>query len=239
MDKPIRLQVYLARCNIGSRRKCEEIIAQGRVRLNGRVVKTQGEKVEDGDVVEVDSRIVHVTKKMVYIALNKPEKVISSATDPQGRPVAVDFLKNVFPMRLFNIGRLDFLSSGLLLFTNDGDFSKKVQHPSSQIEKEYLVETKKPVDKELLIEFTKGVIIEGIEYRINKFNIKSPRSVSLVLEEGKNREIRKLFTSRNIAVRRLHRIRIGAVKLRGLAPGQFRALTQKEIQSLLDSGKSK
>lgn len=236
MDKPLRLQVFLARCNIGSRRKCEEIIAQGRVRLNGRVIKTQGEKVEDGDVVEVDSRIVHLTKKMVYIAFNKPEKVISSASDPQGRPVAVDYLKNVFPMRLYNVGRLDFLSSGLLLFTNDGEFSKKVQHPSSQIEKEYLVETKKPIDKELLLEFTNGVMIEGVQYRINKFNINGPRSVSLVLEEGKNREIRKLFTSRNIAVKRLHRIRIGPVKLKGLAPGQFRPLTQKEIQTLTNTG---
>lgn len=236
MDKPLRLQVYLARCNVGSRRKCEEIISQGRVRVNGEIVRTQGEKVSDGDIVAVDNKTVHITKKMVYIAFYKPEKVISSTNDPQGRPVAVDYLKNVFSMRLYNVGRLDFLSSGLLLFTNDGEFSKKVQHPSSKIEKEYLVETKKPIEKEMLMEFSRGVMIEGVEYRISKFNMRSPRSVSLVLEEGKNREIRKMFTSRNIAVKRLHRVRIGPVLLKNLGPGQFRPLTKKEIQILMESG---
>ena len=233
MDEPVRLQVYLARCNIGSRRKCEEIIDQRRVRVNGTVITKQGVKVNEGDTVTVDSKQVFPTRKMVYLAFNKPPKVISSASDPRGRPVAVDYFKNAFSVRLFNVGRLDFMSSGLLLFTNDGAFSKTVQHPSSSIEKEYLVETKKPVSKEMLMNFMKGVMIDGIEYKILKFHIKNPKSVSLVLEEGKNREIRKLFTSNNIQVKRLHRIRIGPVHLKGLDPGKFRPLTKSEISKLL------
>ena len=232
-ENGVRLQLFMARSGVGSRRTCEKLIADGFVKVNGKSVTTQGTKVTNDDVVTFRGRILHATKKNVYIALHKPSLYICSNSDPEGRNLAIDLLKGEFPVRLYNIGRLDYLSTGLIFFTNDGNFAKIVSHPSSGIEKEYLVETKQEIDEEILKSFLKGVWIERVFYKIVSYSYKTPFKVRLVLNEGKNREIRRFFQARNLKIKKLHRIRIGIVNLGTIPQGGYRFLTEKEIHWFL------
>ncbi len=229
----IRLQLFLARAGIGSRRTCETYITSGRVAVNGKTVTTLGTKVLPEDTVSMDGSPVRPEIRLVYIALNKPQRYLCSNSDPQGRPLVVSFLKPSVSERVFHVGRLDYLSSGLIFFTNDGEFARKMTHPSSRIEKEYLVETKDAIKESSLEEFQRGVWIEGEKYRIASYVLLSPQKVRLVLTEGKNREIRNFFIDKRIKVKRIHRIRIGGVRLGKLEPGQWRYLTKKEVADLL------
>jgi len=232
----MRLQRYLAMCGIASRRKAEEFILEGRVKLNGDVVRVLGTKVVPGDVVKFDDRTVSPERVKLYIALNKPRGYICSSSDPDGRPKAIDLLSDAFNERIFSIGRLDFNTSGLLLFTNDGDFAKVVSHPSSQIEKEYLVETSEPIQDASLKDFKKGVMIDRVRYRILRYEQIGKQKVRIVLIEGKNREIRKLFESAGFYVKKIHRVRIGPVQLGNLRPGAYRLLSERE-KAVLYAGK--
>lgn len=235
MDKDfeaLRLQVYLARCGVGSRRKCEEYISEGRVTVNDKAVLVPGQKVGPEDRVCYNGRPVRPEKENVYIALHKPSGFICSNQDSQGRPLAISLLSDVTHKRLYNVGRLDYMTSGLLFFTNDGEFSKLMTHPSSHVEKEYMVTTKKEIPKELMEQFKKGISVQGEYFRLKHYNFKGSRSVAITLEEGKNKELRKVFLSRNITIKSIHRIRIGNIKLTGLASGHFRKLTKKEIDQL-------
>lgn len=240
-EETVRLQLYLARAGIASRRKCEEIIAQGRVQVNGSYITAMGAKVGPGDTVSLDGKPVYAEKHKVYLAVHKPRGMLCSNYDPEGRPLLLDLLKNSFAERLFTVGRLDFLSSGLILVTNDGEFAKKISHPSSEIEKEYLVETKRPIPPDLLERWKKsGIPYEGTIYRLVRYTYKHDRAVYLVLQEGKNREIRNVFASANISVSRVHRIRIGNIVSKGIHPGHWRTLKSHEIAALVkkyDRGK--
>ncbi|HOV64016.1 MAG TPA: pseudouridine synthase [Spirochaetia bacterium] len=231
-EKPLRLQVFLSRSGIASRRACEEFIAQGLVKVNGKTVTEQGFKVGDSDEVTFRGKRVFLTHKMFYVALNKPPMYLCSNSDPKGRPLAIDLLKGAYPVRLFSVGRLDFLSSGLILFSNDGDFARRITHPSCQIEKEYLVETKDPITVEMLEELKKGIYIDGERYTIKSYTLKNSRSANIVLTEGKNREIRNIFLFKRIGIRRLQRVRIGNILLGKLPEGQHRPLSEKEIAGL-------
>lgn len=225
----MRLHVYLARSGIASRRKSEGLIAAGRVRVNDTVVTEQGTRVGPDDRVYFDGREVHITRQKYYLALNKPAKVLCSNRDPQGRPLAIDFVKGDIPVRLFTVGRLDFMSTGLVFLTNDGEFADAVMHPSSGVEKEYIVETSDPIPREVLEEYRQGLRVEGTVYTLKSYEYKNGRKAHLVLEEGKNREIREVFMARKLKIKRLHRIRIGPVRLSGTRPGSYRELTEKEI----------
>lgn len=238
-DEGIRLQVYLANCGLGSRRKCEEYITNGQVRINSSVITKMGEKVFPGDTVYYRGKEVFPARKMIYIAFNKPSKVICSASDPEGRTTILSFFREFSSYRLFQIGRLDFMSTGLILLTNDGQFGKTVSHPSSEIEKEYVAETGEPVNEEILEELVKGVRINGELYRIKKYSYKTPYKLSLVLLEGKNREIRNIFSHYRIKLKKLQRVRIGCVKLSGIAPGTYRFLGAKEVKWFLENRSSK
>jgi len=239
MDKRegIRLQLYMARCGVASRRKCEEIIAEGRVKVDGRTMVKPGTLISDEEVT-LDGRPLKMTKKMVYFALNKPTGFLCSNADAEDRPLAVSLMKNAFSGRLHNVGRLDFLSSGLIFFTNDGEFTKKISHPSSEIEKEYIVETREKIPEEFLLQCKKGLTIEGVHYRIKNYFYKAPNRVSLTLTEGKNREIRNLFMYKRMKIKKLHRVRIGSVLIKSLGPGDYRYLTQKEVDSLMKNRKN-
>ncbi len=238
-EEEIRLQLFLARSGIGSRRKCEEIIAEGRVTVNGKAVLTPGTKVSADDVVTFDNRVVKPSKDLIYIALHKPSGYICSNQDQQGRPLAIDLINTAVKQRLYNVGRLDYMTSGLLFFTNDGEFAKKMTHPSSHVEKEYMVTSKKEIPLELMEQFKRGMIVQGVKYKLKKYTFKGKRTVSIVLEEGKNNELRKVFLSRNITIKSIHRVRIGSVTLSGLNPGRFRKLTPKEVNSLLEKSQKK
>ena len=234
----IRLQVYLANCGLGSRRKCEEFINNGQVRINSAVINKMGEKVFPGDIVYYKNREVYPTNKKIYLAFYKTAKVISSNKDPEGRTSIISFFKEFSGYRLFTVGRLDYMSSGLILLTNDGNFGKIVSHPSSEIEKEYIAETNEPMDEKILKQVVKGVRINGELYKIKKYILKNSNKVSLILVEGKNREIRNIFSHYRIGLKKLRRIRIGCVKLSGIMPGTYRNLTEKEIKWFLE-GKRK
>ncbi len=228
-NEGIRLQVYLSKCGLGSRRKCEELILKGNVKINNRFINRMGEKVYPDDIVFYRGNRINPSKKEIYIAFYKPAKVLCTNYDPEGRDTINLYFKEFSTYRLFYVGRLDYMSTGLIFLTNNGNFAEKISHPSSEIEKEYIVETGDPVDEEILKEMLKGVRVEGDVYRIKKYSIKTSTKIHIILTEGKNREIRKLFTHYRIKVKKLHRIRIGNVKLGNLYPGSYRYLSQKEI----------
>ncbi len=232
--QPVRLQAFLAHCGVASRRACEQIILDGRVSVNGNVVTELGTKVCASDAVTVDGKAVHLESKKRYVLLNKPAGFVCSASDEKGRAVAFDLLKDKYSERLYNVGRLDMYSKGMILFTNDGDFAAKLSHPSSQIEKEYIVETSQDVSSETAERLEHGVRVEGVFYKCVRCEILKPRKIKIVLIEGKNREIRKMLESQNIGTKSLVRVRIGNVNLDDLRPGDCRDLTVREVQGLLN-----
>ena len=230
----MRLQVYLAHAGVASRRACEKIIAEGRVSVNGMLVTDMGSKVRTGDAVLLDGKPVHPEARKCYVLLNKPAGFVCTLSDEKGRPTAADLLKETYSERLYNIGRLDMFSSGAILFTNDGDFAAKIEHPSAQIEKEYVIETTQDFPPELLTRFERGIRVDGIFYKCRSAAAVNRRKLRIVLVEGKNREIRRVLDSFNCTIKRLVRVRIGNLELGTLKAGEFRDLTAKERQAMLD-----
>ena len=229
----MRLQVYLAHAGVASRRACEKIIAEGRVSVNGTLVTDMGSKVRTGDTVLLDGKPVHPEARKCYVLLNKPAGFVCTLSDEKGRPTAADLLKETYSERLYNIGRLDMFSSGAILFTNDGDFAAKIEHPSAQIEKEYVIETTQDFPPELLTRFERGIRVDGIFYKCRSAAAINRRKLRIVLVEGKNREIRRVLDSFNCTIKRLVRVRIGNLELGTLKAGEFRDLTVQERQALL------
>jgi len=227
----VRLQVYLAHAGVSSRRAAEALISQGRITVNGRKVTTPGEKVLPGDDVCFDGKAVKPENTSVYLVLNKPPLYISSSFDPQGRPLALDLLPDC-KVRLYNVGRLDYRSSGLIIFTNDGEFAALIGHPRANLEKEYLIEAKSPVPDSLVEEFARGLIIDGVLYRAHFIEKTGKKSLRIVLVEGKNREIRRVFSHFHQHPERLQRIRIGPVCLGDLKEGESRPLSEGELHEL-------
>jgi len=232
----LRLQVYLAHAGVASRRAAEEIIAAGRVSVNGVIVSGQGSKVFRGDTVLLDGKPVQTESRHVYLALNKPPGYICSSSDPQGRSLAIDLLPGEIRERLYNVGRLDFMSCGLIFFTNDGEFAARLGHPRAGIEKEYMVEATGHIPDALIEAFEKGINIEDVHYKAQSVGRLDSRSIRVVLVEGKNREIRRVFSHFHLHPFRLRRIRIGPVKLGELPEGESRALRKFEIEALTGYG---
>jgi 23S rRNA pseudouridine2605 synthase len=232
---PVRLQVYLARAGVASRRASEELIAGGRVTVNGRKITAPGEKVLPGDEVLLDGKPVKAENRLLYLVLNKPPLYICSSFDPQGRPLALDLLPPC-PERLYSVGRLDYHSSGLIIFTNDGKFAALAGHPSAEIEKEYLVDSTVPIPERAVEEFARGLVIEGILYRARSVHKIGRKTIRVVLVEGKNREIRKVFSHFHLHPERIHRVRIGPVSLGELAGAESRPLTPDELNKFRSFG---
>jgi 23S rRNA pseudouridine2605 synthase len=230
--KTMRLQVYLAHAGAASRRASERLITSGRVEVNGRTVTELGVKVGPDDEVRLDGNPVRTETRRRYIALHKPPLYLCSSSDPQGRALALDLLPRDITERLYTVGRLDYRSSGLVLFTNDGDFAAGVGHPSREIEKEYYVEASGHIPDEVPSAFRRGIVIEGIRYRAESIERQGSRSLRIVLIEGKNREIRRVFSYFHLHPTKLHRIRIGPVRIGELGPGESRPLTEEELREL-------
>jgi 23S rRNA pseudouridine2605 synthase len=230
-----RLQRLLARAGYGSRRASEELIVEGRVTLNG-IVATLGDRADPAeDEVRVDGLHVNLDPNVKYYALHKPAGVVTTMHDPQGRPDIRGYLPEDGP-RVFPVGRLDRDTEGLLLLTNDGDLANALTHPSFGVEKEYLAEVEGvPTAKHI------GRLRGGVELEDGQARAKSARvagragdrgAVRLVMTEGRKREVRRLLTAVGLPVSRLVRVRVGAVRLGGLAPGERRELTHDEIVAL-------
>jgi len=224
----------MARCGIGSRRHCETYIREGRVTVNG-VTAALGTKVTASDRVYLDKRCLRPETEKVYLAVNKPPGYLCANSDSRGRPLVLDLFQDV-AVRIFHVGRLDLRSSGLIFYTNDGTFAKIVSHPSSRIEKEYIVEAKDPIDEDLLGKYRRGLRISDEIYHLRKYQYKTPRKVVLTLIEGKNREIRRVFQHFGVNLKRIHRVRIGCVEVRGLPAGGYRMLSRKEISWFSNHG---
>ncbi|MCL2809333.1 MAG: rRNA pseudouridine synthase [Treponema sp.] len=228
----MRLQVYLSHAGVASRRAAEDIIAQGRVSVNGIVITTQGSKVQEGDVILLDGKPLFLENRKLYYALNKPPGFICSSSDPQDRPLALSLIPSHVTERLYSIGRLDFLSCGLIFFTNDGNFASRLGHPSTALEKEYIVEATGIISDEVIDAFNNGVTIEDVHYKAKSAQRTGRKSLRIILIEGKNREIRRVFSRFHLHPCLLRRVRIGSVQLGTLAEGTCRPLTDKELSNL-------
>lgn len=234
LEYPIRLQSYLAKSGCGSRRSCEQLISSGRVKVNTKRVTELGTKVDEEDVVQVDDQLVEPSDRTYYFALNKPKGYVCTNYDPNEDRYARDLIDIPDRNLLFHIGRLDKESTGLILFTNDGDVAQKIMHPSNEIEKEYLVNTDDTIKREDMEEALRGVYIDIPKpYRIRRFELQTKRWARIVLTEGKNREIRKIFSYYGYDVKQLIRVRIGCIELGDLKPGEYRQLTKDEVDALL------
>ncbi len=236
----IRLQVFMSRCGIGSRRYCERLILDGRVKVNGITVTELGTRVSEEDSVILDNEKIFSIEKRIYIAVNKPRGYLCANYDRFKRPLVIDLFEGKYGKsgkgRVFHVGRLDMESSGLIFYTNDGYFSNVVMHPSSEIEKDYIVKTSDRIEKDLLERYKKGLRIEKSIYKLKKYRYISENRVLLTLIEGKNREIRRVFEYFGIRIISLERVRIGIVTLEGLKSGQYRPLRQSEINWFLERG---
>ena len=237
-----RLQKYMARCGIASRRKCEEIILDGKIKVNGTVITEVGTKINpEKDIVEYNNKIIKVEEKKVYIMLNKPEGYITSVKDEKGRKTVLDIV-NV-EERIYPIGRLDYDSSGLLILTNDGSIYNNIIHPRVSIKKNYIVVCRGKFSENDIKRFKKGIDIGGyvtaeadieIISEEKRFNKKKNcdeilSTVEISIHEGKNRQIRRMCSSLNHEVISLKRVSIGNIKLGYLKKGEWRPLTDREL----------
>lgn len=231
----MRLQKYLAACGIASRRKCEEIIAAGRVRVNGALITEMGVQVQPEDLVLVDGNAVSPVEQKYYIMYHKPMFEVCTASDPEGRATVMDRFRD-FPARLFPVGRLDFDSEGLLLLTNDGELANRMLHPSGEIVKTYLARVDGDVSPDAVRKIRSGVELSGrmtapADVRIiKKTNLETVLLVGI--HEGRNRQVRRMFEATGHQVLLLRRVQFGPLSLSGLKRGQWRELTEAERAKL-------
>lgn len=235
MAEPIRLQKYLSECAVASRRKAEELIASGKVKVNGRVAQV-GDKIDPGrDTVTVFGKKVQHTEQPVYLLLHKPRGYITTLSDDRGRKCVTDLLRDV-PQRVYPIGRLDKDSEGLLLLTNDGEFANLMMHPSHHIPKYYRVTVRPSVSDAQIAQMAQGMMIDGRQTAPAKVRVLEKQEGRVVLEivlyEGRNRQIRKMCEQLGLDVARLKRTAMGPVRLGMLPQGKWRALTAEEVERL-------
>jgi len=234
-----RLQKYLAGTGIDSRRKCEELILQGQVRVNNSVITELGTKIDPKkDKIEVKDKLIKYkeNKHYSYILLNKPKGYLTSLSDPFGRPTVLDLLKDI-KERVYPVGRLDYNSEGLLILTNDGELTYALTHPAKEVEKVYIVKVKGIPSSEKLKILSKGVTFKN-NYRIAPCHIYLLNTINgnailkIKIKEGKNRQIRKMAEYIGHFVLKLKRIQTGPISLTGVKPGEYRYLNKQEIGSL-------
>ncbi|MGB9377447.1 MAG: pseudouridine synthase [Mycobacteriales bacterium] len=235
-DEAVRLQKVMAAAGVGSRRACEELIAAGRVSVDGEVVREQGRRVDPRTAtVHVDGLRVNLRPDLVHLALNKPRGVMSTMSDPRGRPSLADFVADR-PERLFHVGRLDADSEGLILLTNDGPLAHRLTHPSFAVGKTYLAEVTGPVRAATSRRLTSGVDLDDGPVKVDSFRIVDAVgrrvSVELKVHEGRNHLVRRLLAEVGHPVSRLVRTAIGPVQLGGLRTGTVRRLTPAELSQL-------
>lgn len=231
----MRLQKYLAEAQVASRRKAEEIILEGRVKVNGEIVAQLGTKVEsDSDVIEVDNKIVKICEKMVYIVLNKPEGCVTTVKDQFDRKSVLDYLADI-KERIYPVGRLDYDTSGLLILTNDGDLTYKLTHPKHNVEKTYVAKVDREPDAEDMLRFEQGIEIDGRKTAPAKIKIiKKDRLTTLEIKihEGRNRQVRKMCAAINCNVIKLERVAVGKLTMGKVEKGKYRTLSDDEVKYL-------
>ena len=233
----IRLQKALSQAGVASRRAAEVMIEEGRVEVNGRVVTTQGLRVDPGrDTIRVDGARIPAPRRHTYLLLNKPRGVVATMDAPEGRETLAQYVPR--HQRLYHVGRLDTDTEGLIILTNDGEFAHRLAHPSYEVRKTYLVDAEGLIDDRVLHRLEKGLRLEDGPIRPDRVRLvsrgPSRTLVRITLHSGRNRIVRRMMDSVGHPVRRLARIGIGPVRLGDLASGQTRELTREELGTLLD-----
>ena len=235
VNNKVRLNKYIADCGVCSRRKADELITSGTVRVNGQTVTEMGYKVDTiADTVTVDGQKLSSAEPLVYYLLYKPTGVVSTCEDPQGRRTVLDIIKT--NERLYPVGRLDYESSGLLILTNDGDLTHRVTHPSFEIEKEYIATIRGVLSEADLAKLRTGVYIDGKKTHPAETEVmmsgKRKSEIRMVIHEGRNRQVRKMVQAVGHEVMMLRRIQFGPLKLGDLKRGMWRLLTAEEVEAL-------
>ena len=234
-DRTERLQKAMAKRGIASRRKAEDYISMGRVSVNGKVVTELGAKVSSKDLIEVDGIQFGGAEPLVYIVFFKPTKVMTTAFDPQGRKTVFDFVAGV-DQRVFSVGRLDYDTSGLLLLTNDGELANRLMHPGFNVDKTYEALVAGVITHESVMALRKGVLLEGrmtsrAEVKILGKDATTSK-LEITIHEGRNRQVRKMLDLVGHPCLKLTRVRYGHLNLRGMRPGEWRYLTNTEVEQL-------
>lgn len=233
----MRLQKYMAMCGVAARRKCEEIIASGRVSVNGQIVTEMGTQVEENDIVLVDGQRIMPEEEKRYILYYKPAGEVTTVSDDKGRETVMDRFRD-FPVRLYPVGRLDYDSEGLLLLTNDGELAQRLTHPSCEVDKVYLARVTGNPSNEAIDRLRRGVYMEGDERRTYPADVRVVRDESLfsdilvTIHEGRNRQVRRMFDAVGHKVLLLRRVRFGPLELGALRRGEWRELSAQEIAQL-------
>jgi 23S rRNA pseudouridine2605 synthase len=232
----VRLQKVLAEAGVGSRRHCEELIGAGRVEVDGQIVRRFGARVDpDHQVIRVDGKRIPAKPGLVYLAFNKPAKVLTAMSDPRGRKTVADFLDDRSE-RLFHIGRLDYDTEGLMLLTNDGELAHRLAHPSFEVAKTYLAEVTGPVPKDLGRRLATGVKLDDGVAAADRFRVIDRSGnrvlVEITLHEGRKHIVRRMLAATGHPVSRLVRTDVGPIRLGNLKPGATRELTTPEIGEL-------
>lgn len=228
-----RLQKVIAQAGIASRRKAEELIKDGKVKVNGEVIKELGTKVSESDKVEVNNKPIEKETKEYYL-LNKPRGVITTTNDEHGRKTVTDLIET--PARIYPVGRLDYDTTGAILLTNDGEFANILMHPSNKIDKVYLAKLEGIIKGEQINALKNGVMLDDVLVKASRVKLKkvnqenSTSMVEITIHEGKNHQVKRMFESVGFHVEKLTRERIGIFDINNLKSGQYRKLTPKEVQ---------
>lgn len=231
-----RLQKILSRAGIASRRAAEQYILDGRVSIDGKIVRELGTKIDpERSEIKVDGRRINLKVEKIYLMLNKPKQVLSSVSDDRGRRTVIDLIEDV-DEKIFPIGRLDYNTEGLLLLTNDGELANGLLHPKFEIDKTYLAVIKGRVDQERLDRLRIGVKLEDgmtAPALVNLLELGDDQStVEITIHEGRNRQVRRMFEAIGYLIKKLRRIKFAGLTLEGLKLGAHRALTKREVESL-------
>lgn len=235
--EPVRLQKYIADCGIASRRHAEELIAAGKVKVNGRIAQIGDKVIPSEDTVSVNGKKLHKEGGNIYIVLNKPRGFVTTMSDEQDRRCVAELVADV-GKRIYPVGRLDRDSEGLLIFTNDGEFANALTHPSRHISKTYRVSVRPRITEEQITALTASIMIDGrktmpADVRVIENNAEEDKSVlEIILYEGRNRQIRRLCEEAGLETIRLKRVAIGQLTIDKLAPGKYRTLTKDEVALL-------
>ncbi|MBQ9961413.1 MAG: rRNA pseudouridine synthase [Firmicutes bacterium] len=231
----MRINKYIAQAGVASRRKADELIENGNVKVNGAVMKEPGYDVQEGDKVEVNGRVVEGQQKLVYVLVNKPFGVITSAKDEKDRVTVMELVKDI-DERLFPVGRLDYNTTGALIMTNDGSLTYRVTHPKHELGKTYRALVKGVISPEKARKLRNGVDIGGYVTKRAKVSVikgnQNSTLVEITIFEGKNRQVRKMFSAIGNPVQELERVAIGNIRLGHLKSGHYRKLTKEEIEYL-------
>lgn len=236
----VRLQKLISQAGVTSRRKAEDLIREGRVRINGKTVFELGTKADpDRDTIDVDGKRIEPKQPKISVLLNKPDGYITSLRDPEGRPTVKKLVDNI-PVRLYPVGRLDYHTEGLLILTNDGDLAQQIEHPSHALEKIYLAKVKGVPEETKINKLRGGIVLEGRKTLPAKIKIIETRKnawLEITIREGRQNQIRNMFEEIGHPVLKLKRVAIGSVRDDNLRPGEYRLLKPQEIKILKGRGK--